>query len=144
MKRIFKYRYGAWCFFFRFFFTHLVYVNSKSRTLGKGAPCCVTFREIFANSSTYHLLTYLRIILYFIICLFILSGTLTFFFVFLNFHIYMKVFDCCIIIYSKENNLISGYISRFYLFCQIKSSLKKNISTSGYFLNNYLFFTFSI
>lgn len=67
-------------FFFRFFFTHLVYVNSKSRTLGKGAPCCVTFREIFANSSTYHLLIYLRIILYFIICLFILSGTLTFFF----------------------------------------------------------------
>lgn len=131
-------------FFFGFFFTHLVYVNSKSRTLGKGAPCCVTFREIFANSSTYLLLTYLRIILYFIICLFILSGTLTFFFRIFKLSYLYEVFDCCIIIYSKENNFISGYISRFYLFCQIKSSLKKNISTSGYFLNNYLFFTFSI
>lgn len=131
-------------FFFSIFFTHLVHVNSKSRTLGKGAPCCVTFREIFANSSTYHLLTYLRIILYFIICLFILSGTLTFFFRIFKLSYLYEVFDCCIIIYSKENNLISRYISRFYLFCQIKSSLKKNISTSGYFLNNYLFFTFSI
>lgn len=132
-------------FFFSFFFYPFGSCKFKIQNTGKGCAvlCNISgdIRKFFYVPFTY-LFTY-YFIFYHLLVYFVRNLNI-FFFVFLNFHIYMKVFDCCIIIYSKENNLISRYISRFYLFCQIKSSLKKNISTSGYFLNNYLFFTFSI